>query len=140
MHVAVLLLLLLCSVDAVTKIRQKRTTEEERSTQEGEQQFKSSSLPSATMSMNDLVPLLHALEIGIPFSFAHFNDGEITALHCREGRSTSKKKQPCSAALQNAMRQVFILSLLSLPSISFPILSEAFLPLPYVSSVPGRSC
>ena len=131
MHVAVLLFLLFCSVDAVTKIRQKRTTEEERSTQEGEQQlFKSSSLPSATMSMNDLVPLLHALEIGLPFSFAHFNDGEITALHCREGRSTSKKKQPCSAALQNAMRQVFytfypslLYLILSCPKLSYPYLT-----------------
>ena len=108
-------------------------------------QEQNSVLPSATMSMKDLVPLLNALEIGqychdrvlyifslshsvpncgstgLPFSFAHFNDGEITALHCREGRSTSKKKQPCSVALQNAMHQV-----LSQLTITEPFLTHSF--------------
>lgn len=55
--------------------------------------------------MQDILLLLGALEQGIPFSFAHINDGEVTALHCKEGRSTAKKKQPCSKPLQLAMHQ-----------------------------------
>ena len=71
---AVFVLALLYSVSAVARVQQ---TEIEQFVQEGnsegnskesrQHRFKSratSGLPSATMSMKDLVPLLHALEIG----------------------------------------------------------------------------
>ena len=114
--IIVIFLAILSFVSAVAKFqRTGETSAQKENSKENKEQSKqhasshsTSTLPSATMSMNDLVPLLHALEIGLPFSFAHFNDGEITALHCREGRSTSKKKQPCSAALQSAMRQSLV--------------------------------
>lgn len=46
------------------------------------------SLPKATNSMADLFMILQALESNIPFGFAHFNDGEISALDCIEGAKT----------------------------------------------------
>ena len=60
-------------------------------------------LPKMTTSMKDISGLLEALKQGIPFSFAHFNDGEVKALSCQTGEKTDRGWQRCSSELNKAM-------------------------------------
>ena len=46
------------------------------------------SLPKVNNSMSDLSLILQALESNLPFGYAHFNDGEMSALFCEEGSRT----------------------------------------------------
>ena len=67
------------------------------------------SLPKATNSMSDLLVILRAMESNIPFGFAHFNDGEISALDCLEGEKTVFSwNQRCTQKLNFAMRNAFL--------------------------------
>lgn len=60
-------------------------------------------LPNTTVEMGDVVLLMQALEDGIPFGYAHFNDGEIEAITCREGNDVDFGWQRCSNKLNSAM-------------------------------------
>ena len=44
--------------------------------------FLDSRLPNMTNTMQDLRPLLKALENNVSFGYAHFNDGEMTSMKC----------------------------------------------------------
>ena len=64
----------------------------------------SSVLPAMNNSMKDLAQLLGALENNVPFGFAHFNDGELQALDCNDGKKTVFAwMQACTPALSTAM-------------------------------------
>lgn len=66
------------------------------------------SLPKLNNSMSDLFHILHALESNIPFGYAHFNDGEMTALNCAEGEKTVFSwSQRCTPRLNHAMQNAF---------------------------------
>lgn len=65
-------------------------------------------LPSMTMSMRDLPLLLTAIENSIPFGYAHFNDGEIEAMICKEGQETDWGWQKCSSKLSTVMLNALI--------------------------------
>ena len=55
-------------------------------------------------SMNDVHTLLSALEKGVNFAYAHFNDGELRATSCWRGE-VDHGWQKCSPKLQFAMTQ-----------------------------------
>jgi hypothetical protein len=66
-------------------------------------------LPKVNNSMSDLFNILHAMESNIPFGFAHFNDGEMSALECSEGDWTAFSwNQKCSKQLNLAMHNAFL--------------------------------
>ena len=65
-------------------------------------------LPKVNNSMSDLSLILHAIESNIPFGYAHFNDGEMSALNCAEGSETVFSwNQRCSPRLNIAMQNAF---------------------------------
>ena len=62
------------------------------------------SLPATNNTMKDLPVILKALIDQIPFGFAHFNDGELQALDCNEGRKTVFSwMQTCTTNLSHAI-------------------------------------
>ena len=62
-------------------------------------------LPATNNTMKDVSLLLTALENNVPFGFAHFNDGELQALDCNDGKKTVFAwMQACTPALSAAMR------------------------------------
>ena len=66
------------------------------------------SLPKVNNSMSDLSLILQAMESNIPFGYAHFNDGEMSALFCEEGSHTVFSwNQRCSVRLNVAMQNAF---------------------------------
>ena len=60
-------------------------------------------LPNTNMSMGDANSLLDALERGAQISYAHFNDGEINLIECKEGDVVDFGWQICSPKLSNIM-------------------------------------
>jgi hypothetical protein len=72
--------------------------------------------PSASRTMQDLNILLTLLEMGIPFGFAHFNDGEIWLINvdnCDKDKATGQPVadygwQNCSTGLATAMKNALI--------------------------------
>lgn len=66
-------------------------------------------LPKVNNSMSDLFNILHAIESNIPFGFAHFNDGEMSAMECSEGeRTVFSWNQRCTKQLNQAMQNAFL--------------------------------
>lgn len=63
--------------------------------------------PASNLRMTDVNIFLKMLERNIPFSYSHFNDGEIRALECARNDSVDFGRQQCSeylsAALSNAL-------------------------------------
>ena len=59
-----------------------------------------------SFSMRDMQPLLELLAAGVPFAFAHFNDGEINSIE-RTAGATDRGLQQRSPALARALKAAF---------------------------------
>ena len=60
-------------------------------------------LPNMTRTMQDGSSLMLALESGMVLSYGHFNDGEIDAIGCKEGKAVDFNLQRCSSRLSSVM-------------------------------------